>query len=93
MRGYAYFAAQGIVVTNFMSPLLKYRKCEYELLHYLVVLPVEVGTPSAISAGIEVWSWIISEKPDIEVAFMSEVVTAWSDTIKHERGLFSTSLK
>jgi len=58
-----------------------------------VVLPVEVGTPSAISAGIEVWTWVISEKADVEVALMAEVLTSWSATIKHERGMFSTSLK
>jgi phosphatidylinositol 4-kinase A len=58
-----------------------------------VVLPVEVGTPSAISAGIEVWTWLISEKADVEVALMTEILTAWSETIKQERGMFSSALK
>jgi phosphatidylinositol 4-kinase len=43
--------------------------------------------------GIEVWTWVIAEKPEIEVALMTEVLAAWSDTIKHEKGIFSTSLK
>lgn len=68
-------------------------QCEHELLHHLVALPIEVSTPSAISAGIEVWTWVIAEKPDVEVALMGEVLSAWSDTIKQEKGIFSTSLK
>lgn len=68
-------------------------QCQRDLLHFLVVLPFEVSKPSAISAGIEVWTWVIAEKPDIEVALMTEVLSAWSDTIKHEKGIFSSSLK
>jgi hypothetical protein len=68
-------------------------QCEHELLHHLVALPFNVSTPSAISAGIEVWTWVIAEKPDMEVALMGEVLSAWSDTIKQEKGIFSTSLK
>jgi phosphatidylinositol 4-kinase len=52
-----------------------------------------VSTPSAISAGIEIWTWAIAEKPDIEVALIGEVLSAWSDTIRQEKGIFSTSLK
>jgi len=59
----------------------------------MVALPFEVATPSAIVAGIDVWTWVIAEKPDLEVALMSEVLSAWSDNIKHEKGIFSTSLK
>lgn len=58
-----------------------------------MVLPFEVGTPSAIAASIEVWTWAIAEKPDVEVALIGEVLSAWTDTIKHEKGIFSTSLK
>jgi phosphatidylinositol 4-kinase len=68
-------------------------QCDYELLHYLVALPFEVSTPSALSAGIEIWTWAIAEKPDIEVGLMGEVLAAWSDTIRQEKGIFSTSLK
>ncbi|KAH9843165.1 atypical/PIKK/PI4K protein kinase [Rhodofomes roseus] len=67
-------------------------KYEYDLLHYLVALPFEAFTPSAISAGIEAWSWVIAEKPDYEVALMSEIGSAWLATIKHERGMFSKAL-
>lgn len=69
------------------------KQCEYEMLHYLVVLPFEVSTPAAISAGIEIWTWLIAEKPDIEIGLMGEVLSAWSDSIRQEKGMFSTSLK
>ncbi|KAJ6618823.1 hypothetical protein B0H10DRAFT_2217316 [Mycena sp. CBHHK59/15] len=74
------------------ATLISLPKCDYELLHYLVALPFEVSTPSAVSAGIEIWTWAIAEKPDIEVGLMGEVLAAWSDTIKQEKGIFSTSL-
>jgi len=63
------------------------------LLHYLVSLPFGVATPSAIASGIDVWSWVIAEKSDTEVALMSEILSAWSDTVKNHMGLFSKSLK
>ncbi|KAJ7286212.1 hypothetical protein C8J57DRAFT_1496884 [Mycena rebaudengoi] len=74
------------------ATLISLPKCDYELLHYLVALPFEVSTPSAVSAGIEIWTWAIAEKPDIEVGLMGEVLAAWSDSIKQEKGIFSTSL-
>ncbi|KAH9952080.1 atypical/PIKK/PI4K protein kinase [Amylocystis lapponica] len=67
-------------------------KCDYDLVHYLVALPFEAFSPSSISAGIEAWSWVIAEKPDYEIAMMSEVCSAWVGTIRNEKGLFSRTL-
>lgn len=66
---------------------------DYDLLHYLVSLPFGVATPSAIASGIDAWSWVIAEKAEIEVALMSEILSAWSDTIRLHQGIFSKSLK
>ncbi|KAJ7047187.1 hypothetical protein C8F04DRAFT_987659 [Mycena alexandri] len=74
------------------ATLISLPKCDYELLHHLVALPFEVSTPSAVSAGIEIWTWAIAEKPDMEVGLMGEVLAAWSDSIRQEKGIFSTSL-
>ncbi|KAG5645573.1 hypothetical protein DXG03_005711 [Asterophora parasitica] len=74
------------------ATLLSMEKCEHDLLHYLVALPFAVATPSALAASIEVWTWVISEKPNMEVALMTEVLSAWTDTIRQERGMFSTLL-
>lgn len=54
---------------------------------------MEVNTPAAISTGIEVWTWVIAEKSDIEVALMGELLSSWSDSIRQEKGIFSSSLK
>jgi hypothetical protein len=59
----------------------------------MVMIPFEVSTPSAISAGIEVWTWVIAEKPDMEVALMTEILAAWADSIKFEKGIFSHTQK
>jgi phosphatidylinositol 4-kinase len=59
----------------------------------LVILPFEVATPSAMSAGIEIWTWAIAEKPGIEVALMAELMSAWLETIKYEKGVFSKAQK
>ncbi|KAJ3753010.1 hypothetical protein EV360DRAFT_88184 [Lentinula raphanica] len=74
------------------ATLISLNKSDHELLHYLVSIPFEVSTPSSISAAIEVWTWVIAEKPSIEVALMSELLAAWTDTIKNEKGIFSTSI-
>ncbi|KAG6889834.1 hypothetical protein C0995_014311 [Termitomyces sp. Mi166 len=74
------------------AALLSLEQCDHDLLHHLVALPFEVSTPPAITAGIQVWTWVISNKPNIEVALMAEVLSAWSDNIKHEKGMFSSSI-
>ncbi|TFK30200.1 atypical/PIKK/PI4K protein kinase [Coprinopsis marcescibilis] len=70
----------------------KESKSDYELLYHLVTLPFAVATPSAIAAAVEVWNWMIAENPYIEVALISEIGAAWTETIAHERGIFSQSL-
>ena len=62
-------------------------------MRHLVALPFEVFTPAAIAAGIDVWTWIISEKPEYEIGVMMEINSAWLATVRFERGMFSTSQK
>lgn len=59
----------------------------------MVALPFEVFTPSAIAAGIETWTWVISERPTFEIAMMAEINTAWMTSIRLARGIFSKTLK
>jgi phosphatidylinositol 4-kinase A len=59
----------------------------------LVALPFEVFNPPAIAAGIDAWTWIISEKPEYEISMMMEINSAWLATVRFERGMFSTSQK
>ncbi|KAK2466764.1 hypothetical protein APHAL10511_001022 [Amanita phalloides] len=67
-------------------------KCDYDLLHGLVALPFTVATPPAMVVGIEVWTWLMGDRPDIEVALIAEILSAWSDSIKGERGIFSPTM-
>ncbi|KAG9226590.1 hypothetical protein CCMSSC00406_0006185 [Pleurotus cornucopiae] len=74
------------------ATLISLQKCEHDLLHYLVALPFEISTPSAITSGIEVWSWVIVEKPELEVTVMMELLSAWTNSIRVEKGIFSRSI-
>lgn len=74
------------------SALVSAKKCDYDLLHYLVILPFEIFSPSSISLGIESWTWLIRERPDCEISLMLEINGAWAGTIKKHKGLFSTHL-
>ena len=60
---------------------------------YLVALPFEVFTPASVAAGIDVWMWVISEKPEYEIGVMMKINSAWLATVRFERGMFSTSQK
>ena len=73
-------------MTNFVQ-------CDYDLLHGLVALPFEVATPPAMMVGIEVWIWLMGDKPDVEVALIAEILSAWSESIKGEKGIFSPTMK
>jgi phosphatidylinositol 4-kinase len=42
---------------------------------------------------VDAWTWLISERPDIEVALSSEISDGWLWTIKNGKGLFSLHLK
>lgn len=62
-------------------------------MHYLIALPFEIFSPPAIAVGIQTWTWLIGEKPELEFAIMTEIDAAWISTIKLRRGIFSHSLK
>ncbi|KAF8350539.1 hypothetical protein F5887DRAFT_939764 [Amanita rubescens] len=72
--------------------ILSVEKCDYDLLHGLVALPFEVATPPAMMVGIEVWTWLMGDKPDVEVALIAEILSAWSESIKGEKGIFSPTM-
>lgn len=63
------------------------------MLHELVNLPFVAFSPSSIAIGIEAWTWLIGERPDMEIPLMTEVDAGWAETIKRGTGLFSKSMK
>lgn len=74
------------------SALIPMTGRDFELQHYAVALPFEVFTPSSISVGIEIWAWLVEERPDLEMSLTLEISRAWMDTIDSKRGIFSTQL-
>lgn len=46
-----------------------------------------------MASAVEAWTWLIAENPHVEVALMSEILGAWTDTISQQRGAFSPTLK
>jgi phosphatidylinositol 4-kinase len=69
------------------------RKHDHELVHYLVALPFAVFGPLVISAGIDVWTWVIGERPELETGLVMEINAAWTVTIRKRLGLFSDSME
>lgn len=80
-------------VLVFITDLISYSKTNHSLLHYMVALPFSVFSPSAIAAGVEVWTWAIAEKPEMEVAIVSEILAAWTETAYQRKGIFSPAKK
>jgi phosphatidylinositol 4-kinase len=72
---------------------LRYLQTDFDLLHYLIALPFEIFTPSAVAVGIQTWTWLIGEKPELEFPIMTEIDAAWISTCKTHRGIFSPALK
>jgi phosphatidylinositol 4-kinase len=64
-----------------------------DIIHYLVELPMAAFTPLAIAAGVDAWTWLLRQRPEAEIALIGEISAGWLETIKAEKGLFSTSMK
>ncbi|KAJ9109086.1 hypothetical protein QFC21_000414 [Naganishia friedmannii] len=65
---------------------------ERDILHCLVALPMRTFTALGIAAGVDAWTWLVAERPDIEVALLSEISDEWEWTIQASRGLFSDTI-
>ncbi|WAQ86921.1 hypothetical protein PtA15_7A650 [Puccinia triticina] len=67
-------------------------KPDLELLQRLVSLPIRMFTPLSVSLGLEVWTWLIDVKPEVQIKLIAEVMTMWNWTHRQRKGLFSNSL-
>ncbi|PLW12578.1 hypothetical protein PCASD_16853 [Puccinia coronata f. sp. avenae] len=65
---------------------------DLELLQRLVSLPIRLFTPMSVSLGLEVWTWLIDVKPEVEIKLITEVMTMWNWTHRRRKGLFSNAL-
>ncbi|CAG7846286.1 Phosphatidylinositol 4-kinase stt4 Short=PI4-kinase; Short=PtdIns-4-kinase [Serendipita indica DSM 11827] len=74
------------------AALISSQNVHYELLHELAHLPFVAFSPSSIAVGVEAWTWLIGERPDMEIALMTEIDAGWAETIKRGKGVFSKSM-
>lgn len=70
-----------------MSPQI-----DFDLIHYLVSIPVHKFDPVTILTASHTWSWVLSARPAAESKLMTELTLAWSWTIQNRKGLFSPLL-
>jgi len=75
------------------SVLLSSSAMDRDLLNYIVALPMALFTPLSISAGVETWTKVLKARVDAEVTIFGEITAGWLDTIRTNKGLFSTSMK
>ena len=63
-----------------------------DIIHYLVALPITAFTPLSIAAGVDAWTWLLRQRPEAEIAVLGEISAGWLETIRKEKGMFSTSM-
>lgn len=39
--------------------------------------------------AVECWQWLVTARPDLEIRFLQEMVSAWICTVQKRLGLFS----
>lgn len=59
------------------------------LLHCIAHSQVELFTVEAMRTAVECWQWLITAKPELEIRFLQEMVSAWNCTVQKRLGLFS----
>lgn len=53
---------------------------------------VELFTESAMETAVECWQWVLTARPDLELSFMMEMVSAWETTFEKKIGLFAENV-
>lgn len=48
-----------------------------KLIHAVAWAPVELFTEEAIKTAVECWQWLVTARPDLELRFLQEMLTAW----------------
>ena len=58
-------------------------------LHFVATSQVKLFTESAMETAVECWQWVLTARPDLELSFMMEMVSAWETTFDLKIGLFA----
>lgn len=48
-----------------------------KLIHAVAWAPVETFTEDTMRTAVECWQWLVTAKPDLELQFLEEMLTAW----------------
>ncbi len=68
------------------------KQVDFDLLHFIVSIPIRAFTPASILTASHIWTWVIGERPTAEAKIMVEITVGWLSTIRLRKGLFSTAL-
>lgn len=60
-----------------------------KLLHAICWSQVELFTVEAMTSCVECWQWLNTARPDLELGFLREMLSAWQCTVDKRLGLFS----
>ncbi|WFD06061.1 1-phosphatidylinositol 4-kinase [Malassezia vespertilionis] len=69
--------------------LLSGAEIQFMLLHYLVALPLVVCTKAALALAVEIWGWVMTERPEMETSVISEIRYGWARTIRKRQGIYT----
>ncbi|KAG9443264.1 hypothetical protein H6P81_014604 [Aristolochia fimbriata] len=64
-----------------------------QLLRLLCWCPAYISTPEAMETGVFIWTWLVSDAPQLGSLVLAELVDAWLWTIDTKRGLFAYDMK
>ncbi|KAG0144911.1 hypothetical protein CROQUDRAFT_46568 [Cronartium quercuum f. sp. fusiforme G11] len=74
------------------SHVLANPKPDLDFLAHIVNIPIRVFTPLSVALGLELWTWLIDVKPEVEIKLMTDVINMWAWTLRRRKGLFSSAL-
>ncbi|CAH7669300.1 hypothetical protein PPACK8108_LOCUS3895 [Phakopsora pachyrhizi] len=66
-------------------------KPDPEILSRIISIPIRSFTPFSCSLGLELWTWLIDAKPEVEIKLVTEVLNMWDWTLRRRKGLFSNA--
>ncbi|XP_065226540.1 phosphatidylinositol 4-kinase alpha isoform X2 [Planococcus citri] len=69
--------------------LISYTGYCRKLIHAVAWAPVELFTEDTMKTAVECWQWLVTARPDLELQFLQEMLTAWQYTVDKRLGLFT----
>ncbi|CAG9533242.1 unnamed protein product [Cercopithifilaria johnstoni] len=64
------------------------QKLDSRLLHILVFIPLKNFTASTMRVCVIVWNWILVAREEIQLQFLREMATCWTNTAQDHLGIF-----